>query len=406
MDRLTEDVGGNNNASTGGDLTNYFEIVPSNYLQTLLWAEADRMSNLKVADKNFKSEREVVKEECRQRVLADPYGKLFNSIDAHSYVAHPYKRPTIGNIEELDAASLQDVIDFHKTFYRPDNATLIVTGDFDPNQLDAWVDRYFGWIPKPASAIPQVAPIEPARSQDKRYTETSETAPLPGLAMTWLIPPASDPDYIPLQVAGGLLSQGDSSRLYQSLVYQHQVAQQVGAFADGRVGTGLFTAYTILASGHTPDEAETLLRAEISRLVTQPIPADELDKIRHAAADRPAQAAPDRAGHRLCDRPGGADRRRSGARQQRPRCVAGRHRRRRAARAAQVRDRCAQRHHRLPAAGQVRRIRRQGRSEMKRVHPVLRVTLLSLALAFAGGAIAASPADFRSRHRRPRSHRG
>jgi zinc protease len=280
MDRLTEDVGGNNNASTGGDITNYFEIVPSNYLQTLLWAEAERLSNLKVDDKNFKSERAVVQEEYRQRVLADPYGKLFNSIDAHSYVVHPYKRPTIGNIEELDAASLQDVLDFHKTYYRPDNATLIVTGDFDPKQLDAWVDRYFGWIAKPASAIPQVAPIEPARSQDKRYTETSETAPLPGLAMTWLIPPASDPDYIPLQVAGALLSQGDSSRLYQSLVYQHQVAQQVGAFADGRVGTGLFTAYAILASGHAPDEAETLLRAEISRLATQPIPADELDKIR------------------------------------------------------------------------------------------------------------------------------
>jgi zinc protease len=280
MDRLTEDVGGANNASTGDDVTNYFEVVPSNYLETLLWAEAERLSNLSVDDGNFKSERAVVQEEYRQSVLANPYGKLFNSIDPHSYVVHPYKRPTIGSIEELDAASLQDVIAFHKTFYRPDNATLIVAGDFDPKQLDAWADAYFGGIAKPDAAIPQVTAVEPARTEDKRYTETSETAPLPALAITWLIPPARDPDYIPLQVAGALLSQGDSSRLYQSLVYQHQVAQEAGADADGRVGPGLFTAYAVLASDHTPAEAEQLLRAEIEKLATQPIASEELDKVR------------------------------------------------------------------------------------------------------------------------------
>ena len=280
MDRLTEDVGGYNNASTGDDITNYFEVIPSNYLKTLLWAEAERLTNLSVDDGNFKSERAVVQEEYRQSVLANPYGKLFNSIDPHSYAVHPYQRPTIGNIAELDAASLQDVIAFHKTFYRPDNATLIVAGDFDPKQLDAWVDDYFGWIPKPDTAIPQVTVQEPARTQDKRYTETSETAPLPALAMTWLIPPASNADYIPLQVAAALLSQGDSSRLYQSLVYRGQIAQQVGTNADGRVGPGLFYVYAILASGHQPAEAEKLIRAELDKLATQPIPADELDKVK------------------------------------------------------------------------------------------------------------------------------
>ncbi|CAM5495281.1 hypothetical protein RLIN73S_00370 [Rhodanobacter lindaniclasticus] len=172
FDRLTEDVGGANNASTGDDVTNYFEIVPSNHLQTLLWAEAERLSNLNVDEKNFKSERAVVEEEYRQSVLANPYGKLFNAIDPHSYTAHPYQRPTIGSIEDLEAASLQNVIDFHHTFYRPDNATLIVAGDFDPKQLAAWVDQYFGWIPKPATPIPQVTAKEPVRKQDKRYTVT------------------------------------------------------------------------------------------------------------------------------------------------------------------------------------------------------------------------------------------
>ncbi len=281
FDRLTEDVGGSNNASTGDDVTNYFEIVPSNYLQTLLWAEAERLSSLNVDEANFKSERAVVEEEYRQSVLANPYGKMFNAIDPHSYTVHPYQRPTIGSIEDLEAASLQNVIAFHNTFYRPDNATLIVAGDFDPKQLDAWVDQYFGWIPKPATEVPQVTAQEPVRKKDLRYTVTSETAPLPAVAITWLIPPAADSaDYIPLQVAAALLSQGDSSRLYQSLVYRHQVAQQVGADADGRVGPGLFSAYAILASGHTPADAEKLLHEEIIWLATQPIPASELDKVK------------------------------------------------------------------------------------------------------------------------------
>ena len=280
MDRLTEDVGGANNASTGDDVTNYYEVVPANYLRTLLWAEAERLSNLNVDEANFKSERAVVQEEYRQSVLANPYGKLFNAIDPHSFAVHPYQRPTIGSIEDLDAASLQNVIDFHRTFYRPDNATLIVAGDFDPKQLDGWVDEYFGWIPRPAKPVPQVTATEPARTADKRYTETSPTAPLPGIAMTWLIPPAPSADTIPLQVAAALLSEGDSSRLYQSLVYRGQVAQQVGAEADARVGPGLFTVYAILASGHTPDEAEKLLRAEIDRLATQPIPDAELAKVK------------------------------------------------------------------------------------------------------------------------------
>jgi zinc protease len=281
MDRLTEDVGGANNASTGDDVTNYFEVVPSNHLQTLLWAEAERLSNLNVDEKNFTSERAVVEEEYRQSVLANPYGKLFNAIDPHSYTVHPYKRQTNGSIPDLAAASLQNVIDFHNTFYRPDNATLIVTGDFDPKQLDAWVDQYFGWIPKPGTPIPQVTAKEPVRKQDQRYTITSETAPLPAVAMTWLIPPASDSaDRLPLQVAAALLSRGDSSRLYQSLVYRHQVAQEAGADADGRVGPGLFTVYAVLASGHKPAEAEKLLNEEVVWLATQPIPDAELDKVK------------------------------------------------------------------------------------------------------------------------------
>src|SRR2546421_10537572 len=146
MDRLTEDVGGSNNAFTQDDVTVYYEIVPSNYLETLLWAEAERLSGLTVDEENFHSERAVVEEEFRQSVLAPPYGRFSYVLQQKSFNAHPYKRPTIGSIENLEAATLEDVLKFHATYYRPDNATLLVVGDFDPKQLDVWVDKYFAPI--------------------------------------------------------------------------------------------------------------------------------------------------------------------------------------------------------------------------------------------------------------------
>src|SRR6476660_7937327 len=117
MDRLTEDVGGYNNASTYDDFTNYYEVIPANYLETLLWAESDRMVNLNVDEANFKSERDVVKEEFRQRILANPYGMLFGQyLEKLSFTTHPYRRPGIGNLDELNAATSQDLANFYKTF--------------------------------------------------------------------------------------------------------------------------------------------------------------------------------------------------------------------------------------------------------------------------------------------------
>src|SRR5437016_8909507 len=134
MDRLTEDVGGSNNAFTQDDVTVYYEVVPSNYLETLLWAEAERLSGLTVDEENFHSERDVVKEEYNQSILAPPYGKFSYVMQQKSFTTHPYKRPTIGSKEDLDAATIENVRKFHDTYYRPDNATLIVVGDFDPKQ--------------------------------------------------------------------------------------------------------------------------------------------------------------------------------------------------------------------------------------------------------------------------------
>ena len=281
MDRLTEDVGGNNNAFTNPDVTVYYEVVPSNYLETLLWAEADRLSGLTVDEPNFKSERSVVEEEFRQSYLAPPYGMLEYLIEQQSFTTHPYKRPTIGSIEDLDAASLEDVRAFHNTFYRPDNATLIVVGDFDPKQLDAWVDKYFASISKPAIPLPRVTTREPERTAERRITHYGANVPLPAIAFTYLTPPEKNPDAEPLRVAATILAQGESSRLYRSLIYDQQVAQSADATPDLREDAGVFYFNVVLASGKKPEEGERALLTEIKKIQDAPVSKAELDKAKN-----------------------------------------------------------------------------------------------------------------------------
>ncbi|HVF93496.1 MAG TPA: pitrilysin family protein [Sphingomonas sp.] len=277
MDRLTEDVGGYNNASTNDDYTNYYEVVPANHLERLLFAEADRMASLVVEPTSFASERDVVKEELRQSTLARPYGKLFSTyLSAASYARHPYARSGIGSIQDLEAASIDDVRAFHATYYRPDNAILVVSGNFDAAQLDAWVNRYFAPIAKPAGTIPRVTVTEPARTTPVGYTVYEPNTPLPAVMMTWHVPADRHPDIPALTVLQTILATGESSRLYQSLVYRDQLAQDAAAFLDSKQGTGNLIAYAILAGGKTVAAGEAGLRREIARMRDEAVTAAEL----------------------------------------------------------------------------------------------------------------------------------
>jgi len=280
MDRLTEDVGGFNNASTADDVTIYYEVVPSNYLETLIWAEADRLSGLNVDEANFKSEREVVKEEYRESVLAPPYGKFFYLLQQRSFVEHPYKRPTIGSIEDLDAASLHDVQEFHSTFYRPDNATLVVVGDFEPKQLDQWVDKYFSGIAKPNRPLPRVKTKEPPREKEMRFTEYGSND-LPAVGLTFLTPRQADPDSSALRVAEAILSGGESSRLYHALVYTQQLAAEAESNSETREDASLFLLDAVLSEGKKPEDAEKALVAEVKRLQDAPVAQAELEKAKN-----------------------------------------------------------------------------------------------------------------------------
>ena len=282
FDRLTEDVGGYNNASTYDDFTNYYEVVPSNYLETLIWAEAERMNNLNVDESNFKSERDVVKEEFRQRILANPYGMLFGQfLEKLSFTTHPYKRPGIGNLDELNASSLQDAQAFYKTFYRPDNAVLIVVGDFDQAQFDAWTDKYFGRLSANRMNIPRVTTVEPDRTEEKRYVETAPNVPFPAVAITYLAPDSKSADVPALEIAETILANGESSRLYQELIYKQQIAQEAGFSADIRVDKGLLYFYAIASEGKKPEDLEKSLLGELRKIQSAFVSPNELAKAKN-----------------------------------------------------------------------------------------------------------------------------
>lgn len=281
FEELTENVGGENNAYTAPDVTVYHEVVPSNYLEPVLWAEAERMSSLALNDANFNSERDVVKEEYRQRILANPYGEFSLAIDQESFAAHPYKRPSIGNIRELDAAQLPEVKAFHSIFYRPDNAKLVVVGDFKASDLETWTKKYFGPIPKPTTKIPRVAVVEPPRKEDRHEVLSSAKAPLPAFAVTYLAPSVRSKDEPALDLADEILSGGQSSRLYQSLVYEQQVAQRASFDADLREDLGLLTFRVIVASGKSLPEAEKSLNDQIEKILRDGVTEAELDKAKN-----------------------------------------------------------------------------------------------------------------------------
>ena len=279
FDRLTEDVGGFNNASTYDDFTNYYEVVPANHLQRLLFAEAERMGSLVIDEATFDSERDVVKEELRQRVLASPYGRLFYLyLPQTNYSVHPYGRPGIGSIEDLDAATVDDVRAFHAQYYRPDNAVLVVAGNFDEAQFNAWVDQYFGPIARPARDIPRVTVQEPARSAPRDLTVYEPNVPLPAIMVSYPMFDARNDDMAALMVLDGILSTGESSRMYRSMVYDSQVAAQVFTNYEATRDASVYGLFAIMSEGKSADEGLASLDSVIASVRDAPVSQQELDE--------------------------------------------------------------------------------------------------------------------------------
>jgi zinc protease len=273
-------IGGRYNATTDFDRTLYFQSFPSNYLERVLWMEADRMSSLNVSDENFKSERDVVKEERRLRVENPPFGRLFEVVLDKTFTTHPYKIEPIGSMADLDAATIQDVRDFHSLHYVPNNATMVVAGDLDPEQVIRWTEKYFGPIPK-GKPIPRNVPKEPAQTAERRTVDYHPNTPLPAVVLTYHIPEAGQADTYALQVASNVLSGGESSRLYKRMVYEKQMAIAAGGDAILLEDPGVFFYYAILQGGQKPEDGEKELLAEAQRLRDEPVSEEELVKAKN-----------------------------------------------------------------------------------------------------------------------------
>jgi zinc protease len=269
-------VGGQANAFTDEDATVYWETVPAQYLPLMLWLEADRMASLDVSDAKFKTEREVVKEERRMRYENQPFGRLPEIIYDKAFKTHPYKHQTIGSLEDLEAASISDVRAFHSTYYVPNNATLVLVGDFDTKIARMHVEQYVGKVPA-GKPVPRDIPKEPPHTAEERFTVT-EPWPLPAVVVSYHITNDGHPDAYPLHTVAKILSDGDSSRIYRSLVYEKQMA--VAAFGEAKLieHPNLFYAVAIVQPGRKPEEVQKELVAQLDRVKTEGVTAEELSR--------------------------------------------------------------------------------------------------------------------------------
>jgi zinc protease len=280
---IVASVGGQSNAYTNEDTTVFWQTLPAQYLPLALWLEADRMATLRIDDEVFRREREVVKEERRMRVENQPYGRLSEIIYDHAFTTHGYKHPTIGSIADLEAASIEDVRDFHRTYYVPENATLTIVGDFDTAQALQFVNQYFARVPKAARPVPRDLPKEPPMTKERRVT-VEESWPLPAVVVAHHITYDGHPDSYPLHIASKILSDGQSARIVRELVYDKRLA--LTAFGQGNIteDPNLFFAVAIVQPGRTVAEAEKALIAELDRLKSEPVTAHELQRAKNQFA--------------------------------------------------------------------------------------------------------------------------
>jgi zinc protease len=276
-------VGGQSNAYTEEDTTVFWQTLPAQYMPLALWLEADRMATLRIDEEAFKREVEVVKEERRMRVENQPYGRLNEIIFDQAFTVHPYKHPTIGSIADLEAASIEDVRDFHRTYYVPENATLTIVGDFDTTQALQLVNQYFARVPKAAKPVPRDIPKEPTWTKERRVT-LEEAWPLPAVIVAYHITYDGHPDSYPLHMASKILSDGQSARITRELVYNKRLA--LTAFGQGKIieDPNLFYAVAIVQPGRAVADTEKALIEELDKLKREPVTAHELERAKNQFA--------------------------------------------------------------------------------------------------------------------------
>lgn len=281
-DKLTEGVGGGNNGTTNNDRTNYFETIPSNYLETALWLESDRMGFLldKLDIAKLNAQRDVVKNERRQSVDNQPYGRVGEIFSATMYPkGHPYSWPVIGSMADLSAASEEDVKSFFRLYYAPNNATLAVVGDFDPAAAKAWIQKYFGDLPKGQPV--QRPSVPPANLESNKRLVYEDRVQVPRLYIQWPTVGFKNDDDYALSVMSSILSGTRTARLTKALVYDSQQASQVAAFQNSAEDVGVFQLIVVPRPESTLTQLEAAVDQVIQKFVAEGPTDEELQKAKN-----------------------------------------------------------------------------------------------------------------------------
>ena len=276
--KYVEGAGGVLNANTNGDRTYYYEVLPSNQLELGLWLESERMMHARVDQVGIDTQREVVKEERRQRYENQPYGSILIEVLKRAYTVHPYKWPTIGFMEDLNAASEKDYKDFYETYYVPNNAVLVVAGDVDPKEARRLVEAYFGPIARGRDLTRRQVeePVLKGEVRDVVY----DNIQLPAVVQAYRIPAYGTPDFYAVDMVNRLLSSGNSSRLQKALKDEQQKALYVGAFSFPFEDPGLAIAFAIANAGVDAQALEEAMDAEVLRLQQDLVQEEELAKLK------------------------------------------------------------------------------------------------------------------------------
>jgi zinc protease len=280
FDGPLQSAGGENNAFTTNDHTNFYEIVPAENLETVLWLESDRMMALKIAQKSLEIQRKVVVEEFKETCLNEPYGDYWHHLSAMSYTEHPYRWPVIGLVpDHIENASLQDVKDFFKTWYGPNNAILSISGKVNTKEALLLVEKWFGSIdarPFPNQTLPQeTAPLK------KVEKEIFGDVPVPAIFMAFRTPARNHPDFYAVDLLSDILANGQSSRLFRRLLKEKQIFSSIDAYLTATIDPGLIIIEGKPSEGVSVAAAMDAIRDELNQLKNAPIETRELEKIKH-----------------------------------------------------------------------------------------------------------------------------
>lgn len=280
--KLVQANGGQLNANTSQDRTFYYEVLPSNQLELALWMESERMLQAKIDMTGVETQRKVVKEEKKQRYDNTPYGQLLNVVYENAYTKHPYRWSPIGKEQYINQATLEEFMNFYKTFYVPNNATLSIGGDLDISKTKELITKFFGDIPKGTKPIPRPTDVEPVQTAEKRV-EFYDNVQLPAIIVAYHTPKMGTDDWYALQLLTQMLSQGKSSRFQKEIVEKQQKGLAVGAFMIPNEDPGVAFTYGIINAGVDPKELEASMLAEVEKVKTTLISDEEYQKLMNQA---------------------------------------------------------------------------------------------------------------------------